>query len=276
MRREWNLEDLIECWTLDESELKELGNKSGATRLGFALMLKYFELEGRFPRREDVPRAAVEYLAKQAKVAPELFADYPWTGSSFDRHKADIRKFHRFRVITVGDENKLASWLATKMCPTEMSRDRLRAALLARCRKMRVEPPKPAQVERLLGSAETAFERQFTTTTMNRLSKASIAKLEELITTDDPDSAGGQRSFLQELKEDPGPIQVETLLGEITNLERVKAVGLPVNLFEGVSEKIVAGWRARAMKMYPSDFATAEPPVRLTCLPRCATRATPK
>lgn len=172
MRREWDLEDLIECWTLDETELKELGNKSGATRLGFALMLKYFELEGRFPRREDVPRAAVEYLAKQAKVAPELFADYPWTGSSFDR----------LRVITVGDENKLVSWLATKMCPTEMSRDRLRAALLARCRKMRVGPPKPAQVERLLGSAETAFERQFTTTTMNRLSKASIAKLEELIT----------------------------------------------------------------------------------------------
>ncbi len=38
MRREWDLEDLIECWTLDETELKELGNKSGATRLGFALM----------------------------------------------------------------------------------------------------------------------------------------------------------------------------------------------------------------------------------------------
>jgi TnpA family transposase len=266
VRREWDLEDLIECWTLDETELKELGNKSGATRLGFALMLKYFELEGRFPRREDVPRAAVEYMAKQAKVAPELFAGYPWAGSSFDRHKADIRKFHRFRVITVGDESKLASWLATTMCPAEMSRDRLRAALLARCREMRVEPPKPAQVERLLGSAETAFERQFTATTVNRLGKASIARLEELITADDPDAAGGRRSFLQELKEDPGPIQVETLLGEITKLERVKAVGLPASLFEGVSEKVVAGWRARAMKMYPSDFAAAEPPVRLTLL----------
>jgi hypothetical protein len=34
VRREWDLEDLIECWTLDETELKELGNKSGATRLG--------------------------------------------------------------------------------------------------------------------------------------------------------------------------------------------------------------------------------------------------
>jgi hypothetical protein len=46
----------------------------------------------------------------------------------------------------------------------------------------------------------------------------------------------------------------------------VKAIGLPADLFEGVSEKVVAAWRARAMKMYPSDFEAAAPPVRLTLL----------
>jgi uncharacterized protein DUF4158 len=56
MRREWELEDLIECWTLDEAEVELLANKSGATRLGFALMLKFFELEGRFPRRRTCRR----------------------------------------------------------------------------------------------------------------------------------------------------------------------------------------------------------------------------
>jgi hypothetical protein len=38
MRREWELEDLIECWTLDEAEFGLLANKTGATRLGFALV----------------------------------------------------------------------------------------------------------------------------------------------------------------------------------------------------------------------------------------------
>jgi hypothetical protein len=52
------LKDLIECWTLDEAEFELLANKTGATRLGFALLLQFFELEARFPRREDVPRAA--------------------------------------------------------------------------------------------------------------------------------------------------------------------------------------------------------------------------
>ncbi|MGP3958847.1 hypothetical protein ACTWPT_22825 [Nonomuraea sp. 3N208] len=47
---------------------------------------------------------------------------------------------------------------------------------------------------------------------------------------------------------------MDTLLAEIVKLERVKTIGLPDGLFEGVSEKIVAGSRARAMKMYRSDF----------------------
>jgi hypothetical protein len=29
MRREWDLEDLIECWTLDEAEFELVGNKTG-------------------------------------------------------------------------------------------------------------------------------------------------------------------------------------------------------------------------------------------------------
>ena len=40
---------------------------------------------------------------------------------------------------------------------------------------------------------------------------------------------------------------MDTLLAEIVKLERVKALKLPEGLFEGVPEKVVAGWRARAL-----------------------------
>jgi hypothetical protein len=140
----------------------------------------------------------------------------------------------------------------------------------------------------VLGAAEAMFERNFTATTVERLSFESVGKLEELIVAEAPPvgapvagedapegdgqsqvasgASGGRRAFLQELKEDPGPLQLETLLAKIVKLERVKAIGLPAALFEGVSEKVVAGWRARTMKMYPSDFEAAAPPVRLTLL----------
>jgi hypothetical protein len=46
VRREWELGDLIECWTLDEVDVGLLANKSGATRLGFALLLKVLRARG--------------------------------------------------------------------------------------------------------------------------------------------------------------------------------------------------------------------------------------
>lgn len=56
MRQEWDPDDLIACWTLVDSDWALIANKAAATRLGFALMLKFFEIEARFPRRTgEVP-----------------------------------------------------------------------------------------------------------------------------------------------------------------------------------------------------------------------------
>ncbi len=51
-------------WTLRTDDRALLGNKSDATRLGFDVLLKMFQAEGRFPRcAEDVPAIAVETVA---------------------------------------------------------------------------------------------------------------------------------------------------------------------------------------------------------------------
>jgi hypothetical protein len=55
----------------------------------------------------------------------------------------------------------------------------------------------------------------------------------------------------------------------VWSAEEICGIGLSVKLFDGVSEKMVAAWRSRAMnamKMYPSDFAAAPQPIRLTLL----------
>jgi hypothetical protein len=38
VRREWTPEELIECWTLLDSDRMLLRNKSGASRLGFIIL----------------------------------------------------------------------------------------------------------------------------------------------------------------------------------------------------------------------------------------------
>jgi hypothetical protein len=67
-------------WTLVDGDWVLVANKSGATRLGFSLLLKFFELEGRFPDvLEEVPPAAVEYVADLVKVPPPTSRSTRWS-----------------------------------------------------------------------------------------------------------------------------------------------------------------------------------------------------
>lgn len=49
MRCRWRQEELDLHWGLSSEEHKLLKNKAGVPRLGFAILLKFFQLENRFP-----------------------------------------------------------------------------------------------------------------------------------------------------------------------------------------------------------------------------------
>lgn len=69
MRQEWSPEELLANWTLVDGDWHLVANRSGATRLGFSLSLKFFELAGRFPGvLEEVPLAAVRGRERQLQA----------------------------------------------------------------------------------------------------------------------------------------------------------------------------------------------------------------
>jgi len=274
VRREWEPEDLVACWTLvehDERELVEhderelVAYKRGATRLGFALMLKFFEIDARFPRHAgEYPAAAVDYVGRQVGVDPVELADYEWSGRTFEYHRAQVRRAMGFRRFSEDDEAKLAGWLAEEIAPVELSDERLREALLARCRAERIEPP--TRVDRILGTARAAVSGRFTAAIVNRLSPATVVGLDALagLGPDGQDPTNG--AWLAELKADPGRVSRDSLRSEIAKLARVRALGLGDGLFEGWSDQLVAAWRARAAVEYPSDLRGHDAAVRLTLL----------
>ncbi|MFD7746582.1 DUF4158 domain-containing protein [Streptomyces sp. NPDC059698] len=269
MRQDWEPEDLIEVWTLLEEDQERLRNKSGANRLGFALLLKFFEVEARFPEDAgEIPVPAVSYVAQQVKVPAEEWAAYDWSGRAIKRHRVEIRGAFGFRECTAEDQVQLAEWLAAELCGVELNRDRLAEAVVVRCRGDRMEPPTPGRIARLVGSAVTTFEERFCTATVGRLSAATRSRLDDLVAEDagGEESAGGGVSFFSELKADPGALGLDSLLAEVNKLQRVRALELAPELFGDVSEKLVAAWRARASKEYPSDLRAAAGPVRYTLL----------
>lgn len=121
MRQEWSIDELVSAWTLVEADWPLVGNKTGATRLGFALLLKFFEIDARFPQHPgEVPAAAVSYGGEQVKVDPGEFGTYRWSGRTIEYDRAQIRDAFGFREFTRGDEDKLAGWLAEEVCPVEL------------------------------------------------------------------------------------------------------------------------------------------------------------
>lgn len=78
MKRNWTEEELITDFILMPDELNLLmGNRTEANRLGFALLLKYFQQEAKFQTtKQDIPRVIIEYIAKQIDVSPDRFKEY--------------------------------------------------------------------------------------------------------------------------------------------------------------------------------------------------------
>ena len=119
-------DELIEHWTLIGGELAEVAGKRGPTRLAFALLLKFYDRRGRFPRgRGELPDEAVAYVARQVKVPASDLGLYEWSGRTFEYHRAQIRTFLGFRECTVADAGKLTAWLAEHACHRERHPERV-------------------------------------------------------------------------------------------------------------------------------------------------------
>ena len=216
-------------------------------------------------RREWEPEDLVaNCVARQVGVDPGELAGYEWSGRTFEYHRAQIRRALGSRRFTGDDEAKLAGWLADEVAAAETSDDRLRAALLARCRAERVEPP--ARVDRILGAARAAVADRFTTAVVARLTSETAARLDALAGIGRDGADPGSTGWLAELRADPGKVGRDTVAGELAKLARVRALGLPVGLFAGWPDTLEAAWRARAAVEYPSDLREHPRPVRLTLL----------
>lgn len=125
MRSEWVPEDLIACWTLVDADWPLIGARVGASKLGFSLMLKYYQNEAKFPRSvADFPAVAVGYVAAQVKADAGLLAEYGWAGRSIGYHRAQIREACGFRESSVADEANWVRWLSREVCPVEFDADR--------------------------------------------------------------------------------------------------------------------------------------------------------
>jgi hypothetical protein len=294
MKRQWETEELVEHWTLDVEDRALLDNKTGATRLGFAVLLKFFRREGRFPQqRNEVPGIVITFLATQVGVDATAYMQYAWQGRTIEYHRAQIREALGFRESSVADGEQMQQWLITEVLPQEHQEERLREQAYAWFRRTHLEAPTPDRLTRLFRSAAHTFEHQFYETTLARLPEASQVALEALLLTEvatperrdaDGEKEGGvgrqeeQPSSVQQegkaqaditlhqLRMDPGRVGLATMLEEMAKLRRIRELGLPDDLFPGIARKVLAVYRNRASIEEPSRLRAHAKAKRLTLL----------
>ncbi len=270
MKQTWELEELIEHFTVIPEEMRLIGNKYGSTRLGFAVSLKFFQYQGRFPKgRQEINQEIINYVAKQVGVPADSFQEYDWNGRSIKYHRAQIREFMGFRESTSEDMEQIKLWLQTNILPQEMQMDRVREHVLHHLRQQQLIPPTHDQLERNMKSAIRQYEEHISHTIFMQLSEHSKSQLDSFIRTWSRTELLEENETIlsfRELVSDPGRIGLDSLLQEITKLRTVRNIQLPYDLFNGIPPKMIRSYRQRAVSEDIRELRRHPDSIRYTLL----------
>ena len=101
MKRYWEEHELAERWSLTHDEFELVRNRTDCSRLGFAVLLKFFQVEARFPsERREIPHLGLDYVASQLDVPGGAIDDYDLTSRSAKRDPVQISSTNIVQVMS--------------------------------------------------------------------------------------------------------------------------------------------------------------------------------
>ena len=219
MQRKWENHELVEHWTIDEEDRQLILQKRGINRLSFALLLKFFQLKGRFPEKQyEIPRVVRVFVAEQLLVDEGDYGQYDWEGRGIKRHRVEIRKLYGFHRMRTNEFDSLRQWMIDEIVPQAVDERRLKALLYEELRARKIEPPTYGRIERLINSAHRQFESQLCDSIVEQLPAKCRRALDSLTGPQsdswilDPDEIP-----LNQLKQEAGGVGLKSLKAELSN-----------------------------------------------------------
>ena len=273
MKQNWSEQELVEFWTLTDSEKQLLEQRTESGRLGYAVLIKFFRIEGRFPLyNKEAPQSAIDFLADQLNSSASVWLDFPLKGRSSERARATIRSFLGFRSPTNEDSQQLQAWLTQDIVPLDQDARHLRSAALDWCRERKIEPPSNERLDRITKSALHSFETAFFAEIEKKISPAIRQQLDQLLIDSelDKDLLSVEResdwSVFSKLKTDPGRVGLASVLKELAKLKRIDDIQLPDDLFAGIPIKTLERYRLRVSTESVQELQRHPESIRYTML----------
>ncbi len=262
-------------WILSVADRALVRAKAVEGRVAFATLLLFFRLHGRFPRDpSEVDAASVAAIAKQLRVPAEPSGVFDVGERTLIRNRVEIRRLVGFREATVADGEVLADWLRDHAVADGRDMVELTSALEQRCRILKIEPPAPDRIERIVRAAVHAYDERFCGEIHGRLPPTTRTRLdaflrpaatEQQVAAND-DGDGSVPAVLMQLRADPGGPSVNSLQTELAKLDLVRKLGLPPGLFAHARPHEVERYRQRVAVEAPYELRRHAEPFRLTAL----------
>ncbi len=196
-------------------------------------------------------------------------------------HRTQIREHFSFRETTMADAEEMTAWLISTQLASDQNIERLKELVIIRFREQQVEPPRNDRIERLIRSAYHTYEQTLFAETFQKLPQVTRERFDALlarsITVADTDTSedeeGGETPLavyaeivLHDLKTNPGPVGLESVMKEIAKLRLLDHFALPIDLFSTLSPKVLSLYRQRAAAEPPRELRRHPEEVRSTLL----------
>jgi TnpA family transposase len=254
LKKTFSHDELVNNFSLSIQELRLLKNKTGATRLGFAVMLKVFQNELKFPNsKSEVPKTIVKFISKQVDVNFERFSEYNWDidNRTINHHRKQIRKFFDYKEISANDYKDLKEWLYKYILPYEHKFNYIIKESNQRFRDLKIELPSQIHLERVVSSAINTFEEELFKNTFKKIPNLTLKKIDRFIDSmtnesNEHDSKYGEIN-LTLIKSMPGRTSIKSLEEEIEKLKTLNTLNLPDNIFENISKKVLYKYKQRTI-----------------------------
>lgn len=269
MKRTWELEELIETFSLSVEEIRLWHGKEEVGQVGLAVLLKFFQQEGRFPYYgAEVPQSVVNFIAGQLGIPAERYKQYVHSGRTATRDRTAIREYFQVREVNPDDLAELARWIAVHPERLqEADEDHWLAVGRSYLRASQVELPTPEQLRRFVRSGLYQRENEWYEHTYQQLSIETRERLDALLESPNEVTVDETSwSKFATLKGDPAGASLKSILEAGHKLRLLRSIQLPSDLFSNVGIKYLQTYSQRAALDAPSDMVQHVAAVRYTLL----------
>lgn len=245
---------------LDSEELALVYKKKPRTQLAFAIMLKFFQLENKYPNStQSIPAEMISTLVHQLHTSEESINYFEWNGRSSERFRHEIREFLGFRKAVVADSESLMQWLIQCHLPDVPTFSQCRELAKQYLLQQKVEPFSPKELDKYLRAAHAKFEKEFFTAICNELSGLTLQQFNELISESDEehsfeDDLKNNSIKLHHLKKDIGEAKLKNIKNAILKMDYLKIINLPDEKLKKFPRKLLMKYYRRIMAEYPSHI----------------------